>query len=383
MSERILLITRNFPPLVGGMERLVWHAYKELNTQYCCSVIGPSGCPQKIAAKDIALGCPSHPASLFLSTAMIKALYHSSTHKPSLCIGGSGLVAPITTTIGSIRKIPTLTFVHGLDLIVNNNIYQKFFIPAIRNSDIIIANSNNTAQLAEASGIAKGKIRIIHPGVTLPEKKIPSDNFYKQYPGLKNKKILLFVGRLVRRKGIVEFLRKSFPKVREACPETVCVILGAEPKKALKKDAFILKEIREAIQSNNLTESVMIFGNVNEETLSNFYQESSLFIFPGIDIPGDVEGFGMVLVEAAAHGLASAAFSVGGIADAVSDNESGFLIPKGNYNKLSETIISYLRKDNRNFMSDSCLSHAKKFTWDKFGKQLREICAQTLKAKIK
>ena len=80
------------------------------------------------------------------------------------------------------------------------------------------------------------------------------------------------------------------------------------------------------------------------------------------------ENFGMVAIEAAAHGLPTVAFATGGIVDAVKDGVSGYLVESNNYIKLSEKIVFLL--ENQLF-KDSTREFSRAFEWDNFG---RKIC---------
>jgi phosphatidylinositol alpha-1,6-mannosyltransferase len=86
-------------------------------------------------------------------------------------------------------------------------------------------------------------------------------------------------------------------------------------------------------------------------------------------IPGDPEGFGMVAVEAAAHGLPSVAFATGGIVDAVAEGRSGRLVRPGDYAALSDAVISTLAECES--LRSSCIEFARRFAWPEFGVQLQ------------
>jgi len=375
LNNRILIITRNFPPLVGGMERLIWNACKQLELEYTCDVIGPKGYQENISG--IHMGCRTNPVPLFLTTSLVKSFWANFKHKYDFCVAGSGVTAPIATLVGKRFKVPIITFVHGLDLVVKNKIYQQVFVPAIRRSDIVIVNSHNTAKLAKDKGISPDKIKIIFPGVNIPELSSVDTGFRQKYH-LENKQILLAVGRLIPRKGIVEFLQFSLPNIIKSCPNIVFVIIGSEPKNALKQDGQVLQTIKTVIQEYNLANNILLLGRVDDVTLENAYQEADLFIFPLKEVEGDVEGFGMVAVEAAAYGLPTVAYAVGGVTDAIAPNKSGFLVEPNQHNEFTKVIVNYLKGNTHQITSETCQNHAKQFSWANFGKQFRDICTRKI-----
>ncbi len=370
LDKRILIITRNFPPLVGGMERLIWNVFKQLTSDYICDVVGPQGCQNNVSG--IYMGCRPNPVPLFLTSSLAKSFWAAFQHQYHFCVAGSGVTAPVATLVGKLFKIPVITFVHGLDLVVKNRLYQQIFVPAIKHSDIVIVNSHNTAKLAKAKGISSDKIEVLFPGVAIPELSPINTGFRQQYH-LENQQILLSVGRLIPRKGLVEFLKFSLPNIIKGCPDIIFVIIGSEAQHALKKNGQVLREIKAVIQEYNLANHVLLLGRVDDATLESAYQEANLFIFPLREVEGDVEGFGMVAVEAAAYGLPTVAYAVGGVTDAIAHNKSGFLVTPDKYDELTYVIVNYLKGNTSGITPETCRYHAKQFSWDNFGEQLRDI----------
>ncbi|MFN7183667.1 MAG: glycosyltransferase [Thermomonas haemolytica] len=91
---RILHITRNLPPLVGGMERLNWHIADELSRQAQVQVIGPRGAAALKPANVELSEVPLRPLPRFLLTSAWRALRLARRQHPQLVLAGSGLTAP-------------------------------------------------------------------------------------------------------------------------------------------------------------------------------------------------------------------------------------------------------------------------------------------------
>jgi phosphatidylinositol alpha-1,6-mannosyltransferase len=373
--EKILIITRNFPPLVGGMERLMEHAVGQLSQHYSCTLIGPSGCAKFAPPPTEALGCRIAPLPLFLLQAMFQTMAASSRKKYRFSLAGSGVTAPLAGMVKLRHQIPAIAFVHGLDLTSDNRVYQRFFVPWLRRMDLVIANSRNTARLAENQGVAPDRIRILHPGVALPRHLPGKDADFLARHDLVGKKVLLSVGRLVPRKGLSEFLQHSFPAIIAACPETVLVIIGTEPGNSLKRADGTRLGIEKLVANQGLGNHLRFLGNVTDETLSQAYGAADLLIFPVLELPGDVEGFGMVAIEAAAHGLPTLAFAAGGVPDAIRDNYSGFLVNSGDYRGFAEVAVRNLTGASPLVSKSNCRDFASGFEWQHFGEQLVEICS--------
>lgn len=377
-----MIITRNFPPLIGGMERLVWNIYSELNKHYSCWIVGPQGCRDYVSPRESGYECNMFNIVTFLTTAQLQSIRASINRRPHLCIAGSGVTAPIAAIIGATFKVPTVTFVHGLDLVAESRIYQALFVPAIRKSTVVIANSHNTAQLAQAKAVNPEKIQVLFPGVDTDGHPNGGEQFRKKYK-LEGKKILLSVGRIIPRKGLAHFVRHSLPGILEKHPDTVLAVIGEEASSALKQDRHPMQDLIKVIDELQLEPNVRILGKVDDETLVAAYKESDLHVFPLREVPGDVEGFGMVVIEAAARGLPTAAFAVGGVTDAITDRKSGFLVQPGKYAELSRTIIDYLDGKKTGVDSEQCIKHAGAFSWDRFGDQLHQLCHELLATRNK
>ena len=374
--KRILIITRNFPPLIGGMERLVFNIYKQLAEQHDCDVIGPPGSRASVQDNHQSYECKLQPVSIFILSAIFKGLRASFSRKYGICIAGSGLTAPVAVIVSKIHGLKSITFVHGLDLIVRNRIYQSIFIPFIRRSDIVVANSRNTARLAEQAGIPTERIVILHPGTDMPDELQTVERFRKRYQ-LEGKSLLLSAGRLIPRKGLAEFIRYALPAVVRKHRDTVLVIVGSEPENALNRTDSVLEDIKSAIEEHDLAEHVLMTGRIDDNSLRAAYGEADCFIFPLREVPGDVEGFGMVAVEAAAQGLPTVAFAEGGVSDAVAEGESGFLVTPGDYEGFGRTLIKYLDDPDTMPSQASCRAFAERFNWNRFGDRLRHIINST------
>ena len=89
----------------------------------------------------------------------------------------------------------------------------------------------------------------------------------------------------------------------------------------------------------------------------------------------------MVAVEAAACGLPTVAFAVGGIPDAVADRQSGFLIMPNDYDTFAKVTVRYLQNSIPGVNSERCIHFAGQFSWDIYGQRLRDICSQAIAQK--
>ena len=370
---RILIITRNLPPLVGGMERLNWHMADELSQQAEVRVIGPHGAAATKPAQVQLTEAPLKPLPLFMLVALLKALWQAWRFKPDIILAGSGLTAPIAWLASKFCRARSAAYLHGLDITVHNRVYQSLWTPTFKKLDCVIVNSSPTRQLALAAGVAANRLHIVYPGVSLPQQpqSATAIRAFKKQHDLQDKKILLSVGRLTTRKGLREFVQQALPAIVQQVPNAVLLVVGEAPKHSLGAGIQSRESIEQAAAALNLSDNMRFLGVITDVTqLATVYEAADVHIFPVRHIPDDPEGFGMVAIEAAAHGLPTVAFATGGIVDAVAEGQSGRLVAAGDYSALSATVAQVLGQDAHDW-PDSCRSFAAQFAWPKLGDKLR------------
>lgn len=376
MSERrrLLLVTRNFPPLWGGMERLNWHLADQLAKRYAVRIIAPQGAAQQAPDGTVVREVPLAPLARFLWHAAWAARQEARVFQPHIVLAGSGLTAPIALWAARECAARTAAYVHGLDLVVPHPVYRALWLPALRRLDRVIANSTPTAQLARSVGVDAARIGIVHPGVTIPEPNPAARARFRKRWGLPNTApVLLSVGRLTARKGLREFVQEVLPAVASARPDVVLAIVGDAPTQALYAQPQSPRSILEAARSAGVGDRVRLLGTQFGQELADAFFGADVHVFPVRDIPGDPEGFGMVAVEAAAHGLPTVAYATGGVVDAVAEGISGRLVPPGDTAAFAAAILSLLDAPPA---AKRCRSFAQGFAWEAFGRGIgRELAS--------
>jgi phosphatidylinositol alpha-1,6-mannosyltransferase len=372
---KITLVSRNFPPLTGGMERLVFELYQILVRNHDVTLLGPGGCNEYVKPTAHVRSTAVSPTLMFLLFTLFKGLFlHRSNERPDLIIGGSGLVGPIVVVLAKFAGAKTILLLHGLDIIADSRLYQWFFVPVFKHVDLVICNSKNTARLAIARGVDEQDIVIVHPGVAIQNDAI-SQLQAKRLHKLESKSILLSVGRLIPRKGLAEFIDRTFAKLAAENPNLVFLIAGTEASSALSKSGdSVLANINEAISKHNLKGQIQLLGYVDDAEVSTLYSAADVFVFPLIETQGDVEGFGMVAIEAASHGTPTVAFDCGGVSDAVVNGENGILVVPGDYAKFGEATLQLLRNDSRHMTRDFAVA----FSWENYGTQVERCIEKVL-----
>jgi len=147
----------------------------------------------------------------------------------------------------------------------------------------------------------------------------------------------------------------------------VLVIVGDAPRQALYAQVQTPESILAAAREAGVAQHVRLLGRIDEQALHDAYFGADLHVFPVRDLPGDPEGFGMVAVEAAAHGLPTVAYATGGVVDAVREGQSGRLIPPGDAAGFAQAVLAMLASP---LAPEGCRTFAQGFAWDEFGHKL-------------
>lgn len=373
--KRILVITRNLPPLVGGMEQLNWHMAEELSKVADVRLVAPEGsavlAPTGVETRE----APLKPLWKFLLRTRALARHEAKAWKPDIVLAGSGLTAPIALSAARACGAKTAVYVHGLDVAARHPLYRAVWLPAIRRMDRVIANSRATSELCRAIGVQSERISIVHPGVSLPsitpEARSDAAIRFRNEQDLGNRPLLLSVGRLTERKGLREFVAHSLPHIVAVKPNVMLLIIGNAPGQALYAKAQTRESIQTAADAAGVGKHLMFLGAVTDRHLATIYESADVHVFPARTIPGDPEGFGMVAIEAAAHGLPTVAFVTGGVVDAVAEGQSGHLVAPGDYTSFADVVLKALMQ--REAMRASCIHFAQRFAWPAFGVQITSL----------
>lgn len=379
-KNRILIVTRNFPPLVGGMERLNLHICQALVKNYDVSVAGPKD-SSKFHEQKSFVEFSAAPLWLYILSSWIKTAWLALKNKPDLVFCGSGAAILAGFFSAKITGAKLVCYLHGLDIIADNMIYQNLFIPLIKKSDLILVNSNHSKKLAISAGVDSNKINILSPGTALPsvENRVFLEEGFRQEYNLDTNPFLLIVGRLTPRKGIQEFIINVMPNLIVEYPQLNLLIVGGDSLESIKKHAGIRDQLHQLIESMGLQENIRFLGSVSDEKLSAAFFSAKALIFPVLEIKNDVEGFGMVAIEAAAHGLPSVGFSVGGVPDAIGHGKSGWLVPSGEYENMEQKIKTILNsKFSAELTEDTITNYAKQFEWCQFEEKLKKFLEEGL-----
>ena len=236
------------------------------------------------------------------------------------------------------RGIRLAAIVHGLDVTDPNPAYQAAVRRLCQLLDVVMPVSRATGEELVARGLARDKVHVVPNAVDLQRFEGVAASRGKTNPVriqgapalTKDAFLLVAVGRQVRRKGFAWFVENVMPKLPS---RVVFWLAGDGPER---------QEIEAAIERGGLEDRVCCLGRISEAELIDLYRRGQLFIMPNIFVPGDMEGFGIVMLEAGACGLPTLAADLEGIRDVIQDGVNGWLAPSEDTYAFAARIATLL-----------------------------------------
>ncbi|MDO8571230.1 MAG: glycosyltransferase family 4 protein [bacterium] len=335
--KKTLLVTLDFYPNIGGVS----HYWEQLGSQMSSSmwmVLAPG-----LRTGDTELSVPYRidRASFIKKKSFPKwlpLLIHTwrviKKEKSKTLIAAQVLpVGTVCFILHTLLHIPYIVSTHGMDILLPlKNPWKRFLVQLVlQGAQNIIANSTYTAYHLATYGIPEKKIKIIYPCPTPVSNNVgePSEKVRIILSQCKGKKVLLTIARLVRRKGH-EYVLKALVDVKKTMPDIQYLIVGEGPMR---------RELEERVSNLHVHENTLFTGLLSDNDMSHLMKRCDVFIMTPITIDGDVEGFGIVYLDAGVHGKPVIGSRSGGVGEAVIDGETGLLVDEKNSDHIRDAII--------------------------------------------
>lgn len=225
------------------------------------------------------------------------------------------------------RPFKVLCTSHGADLFaLRGRLWAEMKAFVAERSEGLTVVSRAMQDELLTMGDFKDKLRVIPMGVDLRHRFVPPS-------GKRSPKSLLFVGRLVEKKGLQDLI-EAMPRVLSKHPDAFLTVAGSGPEES---------PVRNRVKELRLGDSIRLVGGVPNEHLAGLYQSSEILVFPSaVARDGDQEGFGLVLVEAMGCECAVVATDLAAIRDIVSHRRTGLVARQRDPSDLAEKIVELL-----------------------------------------
>jgi len=346
-----VIVTNDFPPEAGGIQRVMSQIARVLaDLGEIVVVVAPyrDGCEavdNRLPFKVIRYKETGHRnlAIIAMIPAFLRAVRLAKDRTTIASIWWpSGFVAAITP-VHLRGRLAILA--HGSEIMPHRRgLRRQIMLFVYNRASIILANSNFTTELLRECGVKNNVAPL--PLATDSISILPSRALVPT---------VLSVGRLVRRKGF-DLTLEAIAKLKPDFPTIQYVIVGSGPQE---------QELRAMVKALDIESNVIFRGKLDDAQLQEAYSNAWVFALPTRRIVDDVEGFGLVFLEAAMAGLPSVGGIDSGAADAIVDGETGFLVDGTSPEAIAQSL--------RALISDRSLAQtlgtngkirASRLTWD-------------------
>lgn len=360
-GPKTLLLSEIFPPHTGGSGRWFWEIYQRMPREQFLIAAGqdPAAAdldrthdlnvvrlPLKLADWGmLSFRSASAYWRLFREVARLVQEHKIERIHCGRCVPEGWIALAIKKAYG----IPFDCYVHGEDAnaassgaadgVLSSRQLRWMTKQVLSHVDRVIANSHNSARIVrEQWHVPSERVEILHPGCDtsyfVPAAK---SREVRDKLGWGGRPVIVTAGRLQKRKGQDTVIR-ALSTVRAAVPDVLYAIIGdGEERESLKALA-----IAEGQQDH-----VLFMGKVSDEVLRQSYQQADVFVLANRQVGTDIEGFGMVLLEAQACGTPVIAGASGGTAETLQNGETGYVIPCEEPTQLATHLIDMLNNPAR------------------------------------
>jgi phosphatidylinositol alpha-1,6-mannosyltransferase len=384
---RLLVVSQDFPPAIGGIQTYTWELVRRwADRDAHLVVVAPDG----DGHADVDASLPAHVTRVgtrpdllpitgipavrtFARRIRADAAFHAQWQTV-----GASLLSRWST--GYPRRI--VCAAHGRELLFNpasdipllGSAYDMLRRLVLRGADIFTPVSRYTAGLLEELGVPDDRITIV-PNGTDPDRFQPVDTSVLRHElDLEGQPILLTVGRLVPRKGVDTTLR-ALPGLLETVPDAMYLVVGTGPDR---------ERLDRLAVDIGVRDHVRFAGQVPFAHLPAYYSLADAFVMPSREARPDVEGFGLVFLEAGACGTPVVGARAGGIPDAVQDGTTGLLVPPADPKALADALTRLLTTPElAEHLGRGGRHHAvHEASWDHVADRLWRVLKQTTAAPV-
>jgi phosphatidyl-myo-inositol dimannoside synthase len=380
-SLNTLLVSDIFPPKTGGSGRWFWEIYRRLPRDSYLIAAGEHPRQEefdrnhdlRVVRLPLAMrswGVRSLEGLRGYSRAIRRL--HRVIAAEEVCMVHSGRCLPEGVMALALKLwtgVSYSCYVHGEDVSTARLSREHRWLAdrVLRNASFLIANSHNTKRmLIHEWGLPAGRIRQLYPGVDTDRfEPAAKDRMSRTALGWGERPVVLTVGRLQLRKGHDQMIG-AISKIREAVPSVLYAIAGDGEERSV---------LENLVAHEGLGNHVQFLGEIDDERLIQCYQHCDLFVLPNRQVGRDIEGFGMVLLEAQACGKPVIAGASGGTNEAMLIPDTGLVVPCDGPDALAAIVVELLADpDRRARMGEAARAWmVEHFDWHPLSRQAESI----------
>ena len=356
-----LIVTRAFPPELGGMQSLMWGLTKEMSKNFMIKVFADYQENHKEFDKKENFSIERVGGIKFLRKIRKAQLINEFLKENKV----QGIIADHWKSLELIKtNKKKYCLIHGKEINhPKGSSINKRIINVLNNVEKVIANSEFTKNLAINNGINKEKVKVINPGID-PVKNLNKKTLDKVESLLKIKTPrLITVSRMDKRKNHEKIIM-ALRNLKQKYPNIVYICIGyGDEEESLKK----------LVEELNLGTQVMFFKDISDDLKNSLIAKSDIFVMPSIIHKTSVEGFGIAYLEAAQYSVPSLGGKDGGASDAISHNKTGLICDGNNLDDVYSSLNSMIENKKYHELGKSAKDYVSKFQWEKILEEYKKI----------
>ena len=356
-----LIITRAFPPELGGMQSLMWGLTKEMSKNFMIKVFADYHENHKEFDNKENFSIERVGGIKFLRKIRKAQLINEFIKENKI----QGIIADHWKSLELIKTDKKkYCLIHGKEINhPKGSSLNKRLIKVLNNVEKVIANSEYTKNLAINNGVNRDKVIIINPGVGIVEE-LNKKSLEKVESLLKIKTPrLITVSRFDKRKNHEKVIM-ALRNLKQQYPDIVYICIGyGDEEENLKK----------LVQELDLGSQVMFFKDISNDLKNALIAKSNIFVMPSIIHKTSVEGFGIAYVEAAQYGIPSLGGKDGGASDAISHDKTGLICDGNNLDDIYSSLNSMIENKKYHVFGKNAKEYVSKFQWDKILDEYKKI----------
>ncbi len=285
----------------------------------------------------------------------------------------AGQLYPVGLAVYAVHRltgVPYVAYVHGEELTTLGRapVAGWAIRKVLGRAGAVFVNSRFTWGQVRGFGVPETRIRLVRPGVDLVRFRPTDGARLRARYGVRDEAVLLTVGRLIPRKGQDTVIR-LLPHVGRHVPVVYWVAgEGTETERS---------RLERLAEEHGVRDRVRLIGAVSDSELPALYSACDVFVMLNRTTPdGDVEGFGMVFLEAGACGRPVVGGASGGAVEAVRHGVTGYLVPEGDEDAAVRTLVGLLQDpEARERMGEAGRRFAARHGWERRAQRVQSVCA--------
>ena len=356
-----LIVTRSFPPELGGMQSLMWGLAKEMSKNFLIKVFADYQENHKEFDKDINFSIERVGGIKFLRKIRKAQLVNEFLKENKV----QGIIADHWKSLELINTTKKkYCLIHGKEINHPKGSFQnKKIVKVLNNVEKVIANSEYTKNLAINVGVDHNKILVINPGIN-PVKELSQKSLDKVESLLKVKSPrLITVSRFDKRKNH-EKIVMALRNLKQIYPDIVYICVGYGDEE---------ENIKELVKELDLNPQVMFFKDISDDLKDALVAKSNIFVMPSVIHKTSVEGFGIAYIEAAQYGIPSLGGKDGGAPDAINHDKTGLICDGNNLDDVYSSLNLMIENNKFIELGKNAKEYVSKFQWNKVIEEYKKI----------